>query len=959
MKRLILLFAFSVILINSTYAQVNGYVEDFNDGNIDDFVADHERTFQLSAEDGALKINYTRTASSDPWDNFNYTPPQTINIGGTRLITVKVKSSVNASISFKPVFEVGDQYMSKDLTGDNEWCVVTFQVDVRTNYNMIKMYMYLDGGSTQTKSGVVCFDEIRFGDSAFVVADFTMLDRAIINTGLLIANSTEGISEGEYPAGSIAVLQNELDEAVAIRNSGTGSQTVADEALWNLIDACVDFEKSVNAVIVNIIDPSATKETRYLYLNLKDLQNRFILFGMHDATGYGVGWSGDNDRSDVNDVVGDFPAVFSEDMNGPDSDPNNSGAIYRLSTAYNENSVVTMCWHQLDPQGRGFYSSDVNNENIVSTILPGGTYHEFYKNKLKTVAVFLKGLRGSKGESVPVIFRPYHEHTGDWFWWGDGQCTINQYNSLWQFTVNYLRDSLNVHNLLYAISPSYIGVYQIADYTKIFPGDDYIDLIGGDFYFSSPAPENEINNFKTFSRILGTHTVAKGKVGAVTEVGQEGLKNNDWFTKYLLAPLKNDTVTSNLVYAAVWRNASTTHHYAPYPGHSSVPDFMTFYNDPYTMFRHDLPLMYRLPVADTQPPIFTSLHDTTIIASTIPAKIIVATDERAFLRYSETNETYYEMENQFTLGEGSFIHTAYVNGNQGEIKTIYVHAMDLYGNQTAAALPISFTIDTLQAPVPWFDPRYPVNTWASGATPIGTGASAVTNSSNAKTIYFRKTINLEDIPTAMGFTVKSVGGAEITVNGYPAGRINLPPTEELNYNTDPTSTAEFTKVFILDANALATLNPGENIFTVEVHTTSGNTITSFDAQILNQDYQTIMPFGGEWLFYDLGDRPADIKLGDIAGVASSELPVDFVLYQNYPNPFNPTTVISYQLPIPSKVQLKVYDVLGREVASIVNDEQHAGFYKRRFDANGLSSGVYFYRLKANDLSITKKFVLMK
>ena len=81
--------------------------------------------------------------------------------------------------------------------------------------------------------------------------------------------------------------------------------------------------------------------------------------------------------------------------------------------------------------------------------------------------------------------------------------------------------------------------------------------------------------------------------------------------------------------------------------------------------------------------------------------------------------------------------------------------------------------------------------------------------------------------------------------------------------------------------------------------------------------------------------------------------------QNYPNPFNPNTVISYQIPTMSNVSLKVFDVLGREVVTLVNKEQSAGSYKVTFNAQGLSSGIYFYVMRAGDLMQTKKLVLLK
>jgi hypothetical protein len=104
-----------------------------------------------------------------------------------------------------------------------------------------------------------------------------------------------------------------------------------------------------------------------------------------------------------------------------------------------------------------------------------------------------------------------------------------------------------------------------------------------------------------------------------------------------------------------------------------------------------------------------------------------------------------------------------------------------------------------------------------------------------------------------------------------------------------------------------------------------------------------------------------ILLNQTTGITnkSTSLPVSYSLSQNYPNPFNPTTVIIYQLPVTSFVNLKIYDILGREVQTLVDRLQNPGSYSVNFSANYLPSGVYFYRLDAGMFHDTKKLMLLK
>jgi hypothetical protein len=89
------------------------------------------------------------------------------------------------------------------------------------------------------------------------------------------------------------------------------------------------------------------------------------------------------------------------------------------------------------------------------------------------------------------------------------------------------------------------------------------------------------------------------------------------------------------------------------------------------------------------------------------------------------------------------------------------------------------------------------------------------------------------------------------------------------------------------------------------------------------------------------------------------IPIVWKLEQNFPNPFNPSTTINYQISKPGLVTLKIYDILGREIATLINENKVAGFYEINFDASKLASGIYIYQLKSNNFVSSKKMILLK
>lgn len=347
------------------------------------------------------------------------------------------------------------------------------------------------------------------------------------------------------------------------------------------------------------IDKNATKETKALYKNLKRIAKSNILFGHQHATEYGHGWTGDADRSDVKSVTGSHPAVIGIDFSGLSGRPKE--AIEKTKdflrknvvATYERGGVTTVAWHFSNPASKGgFYWKDSVSTPAMALIKKGGSHHQQYKEILQTIGDFANSAKAKDGTLAPMLFRPYHEFDGGWFWWGKPHCSREDFIEVWQFTVSYLRDSLGVHNFIYTFSPDNKFTTK-EEFLERYPGDDWVDMVGMDNYgdFGRDGNYNLEAGLKKL-KVVADYGKKANKLAAFTETGLESIPNQTWWTETLLSTLKAEKM--NLAYVLVWRNdsRSPTHFYAPYPDQVSVPDFLKFYNDPYTLFEKDLKRIY-------------------------------------------------------------------------------------------------------------------------------------------------------------------------------------------------------------------------------------------------------------------------------------------------------------------------------------------------------------------------------
>jgi mannan endo-1,4-beta-mannosidase len=360
-----------------------------------------------------------------------------------------------------------------------------------------------------------------------------------------------------------------------------------------------------------MVDRNAGETTQNLYHNLHKYAGQGLMFGHQATLDYGYTWHSsdlpdDSLRSDVNDVSGSFPAVYGWDVNyfaHPSLDDSTRSRrvevqLRRDRGTFQRGGILTYEWHMFHPAtGKSFYDTT----SVVHRIIPDGDLHQVLKENLDLAAAYFRELA-----PVPVIFRPWHEHNGDWFWWCKGSTKEEDFIALWQFTVTYLRDVHQLDNLIYAYSPdrSRIDIDDFeTGYLWGYPGDEYVDIIGLDNYWDLGHPANDtpaevqLVNLRRSLEYTVKFAQSRGKVAALTETGLEAIPNPRWWTDVILSSVLHNEYTRQISYFLVWRNATydrerRDHYYAPFPGQISAPNFVEFHADPFVWLENDLPNMY-------------------------------------------------------------------------------------------------------------------------------------------------------------------------------------------------------------------------------------------------------------------------------------------------------------------------------------------------------------------------------
>lgn len=341
------------------------------------------------------------------------------------------------------------------------------------------------------------------------------------------------------------------------------------------------------------VDPNASDMTLALYANLKKIQNsNQFMFGQEffNSFQYISGAAhGQKDYSDSKAVCGSHPAVLGSDFHYYLEKNASERAFHTeaVKWAYQQGCVITFDWH-ISGRGTTTYEYTETTKNLVNNIVQNlNGDKEWFLAELDKVIDIINNDLIVNGERVPVVFRPWHEMNGNWFWWGSRSTTVDNYKALFRITVDYMKERTN--SVLFCWSPNEpVNM-------NYYPGDDWVDILGFDYY------EMDATKFRTQMGIIVDKARASDKVAVLSETGNR--TNSDqaglYWENTVLPAIVNDPSgkAQKIAWVLTWINASWSFPYSPHStsGTAVKQSFTGFMNSTNVLFATELPDMYDPP----------------------------------------------------------------------------------------------------------------------------------------------------------------------------------------------------------------------------------------------------------------------------------------------------------------------------------------------------------------------------
>ena len=424
------------------------------------------------------------------------------------------------------------------------------------------------------------------------------------------------------------VYANENINSVSINQEQSINKNIPQEMVKitkaPTIKANFTIDKNIS---IKLVDKNATEKTKQLAIYLKSVANQDkIIFGHQSDTSSHVRADLPANGSDVKDITGSLAAITGVDTLAIAGDSKfattkeslehfanlsieaaKQGSLITVSTHFpnfSSKNIIKLSDGTYDFSKCGF--SDCGDfTGSAKDILPGGQYNDRFLAYIDMIAEYAHRLQE---HNIPVIFRPFHENNGSWFWWGGEHMSEQDSIKLYQYLVEQLQER-NVHNFLYVYSPN--GPFNSEkDYMARYPGDKYVDILAidsYDFYYDYPATysDNFFKNMQKSCEIIHNVAIKHDKLAAISETGCGVVKpdksnyggllkeNNPILGKQWFKRVAQIAIDNDMPYFLVWSNDSDNSTFLPYKynneyGHEMTDEFIDFYNWDKTIFANNL-----------------------------------------------------------------------------------------------------------------------------------------------------------------------------------------------------------------------------------------------------------------------------------------------------------------------------------------------------------------------------------
>jgi len=559
-------------------------------------------------DDSLLKCNpIVINFDSTEWRDFSESPYLSFIYKTDSIFTLRV--------GVVTYFDTTYEAETRKIFAINEWLEFSDSIKVPTDsLKRIKaVLLYLNSDASSNENRNLSIDNISFGTLASPY-EFKII-RPIKGSMFSTSDSIKVFTNaGEGYKLIIKVNNNTYTELTSvpyitvIKGLEEGYYTITAQLCK--MDNTVVHQNETSFIIAGENGFTYRNEaTEYLFNSLKAIsKSDFTMFGV--ANGLTINYKygprhAFNDKSDCKDITGSHPAFIESDFMWYDGDKTfMTNDTIAMREAYKRGIITGYCFHLRGLHSNSFYAFNNNvltaDKDLVKEILASNDRSinaslNWYLSKLdKLVIPILKGL------GFPIIFRPFHEMTGNWFWWGTATCTADEYIALYRLTVNYLKAN-GVNNVLYAWAPD-----KSSDMSR-YPGDNYVDVLGYDGYEIGVASYHSISTFTyTYGKVVD-YALSHDKIVAVTETGYGSYPGThyDYWNDHVLIPMKKHSKAKHAAwvmswYNADWNNDNTGTSWIPYigieektNGDKAIENFIKFYNDPRTIFASDIPYLYK------------------------------------------------------------------------------------------------------------------------------------------------------------------------------------------------------------------------------------------------------------------------------------------------------------------------------------------------------------------------------